>query len=278
MSKKISQFYEAIARNDDDWLLIEEASTGIYKKIKVGHFLADLKSNSSSSELDSYFSNVSLLMHCDGTNNSIVFNDVRGNTITSYGSPVISTAQSKFNESSLYLNGNSGLIVSFNQTLQLSNEFTIEAWLYFISNLGSQTIASQWQAGSSGSAWMFYIANGALNLYIYNEQYFSSSTTLLNNQWYHVAVTRDSSNTCRFFIDGVMQTNCFFSSSSNGYRNISVGDNYTIPQGQNGNLNIGIGCTSDGSNRFNGYLDDIRITKGIARYVNSFATPTLPFP
>ena len=47
MSKKISDFPRITARNDNDFLVIEDAATGAYKSIKVSDFIADLSSGSS---------------------------------------------------------------------------------------------------------------------------------------------------------------------------------------------------------------------------------------
>ena len=77
--------------------------------------------------------------------------------------------------------------------------------------------------------------------------------------WYHVAVTR-SGNTLRIFINGTLE------------------DSYTTSVAiDDGTINrIDIGGNGGGSN-FIGYIDEARITKGVARYTSNFTPQTKEF-
>jgi hypothetical protein len=87
-----------------------------------------------------------------------------------------------------------------------------------------------------------------------------SSWTPTANVWYHIAFTR-SSGTARAFVDGTQ----IGSSLSNG-------TTYTPTGGMT------IGSSSSGDRNFKGYIDDVRITKGLARYTENFTAPTSAFP
>ena len=80
------------------------------------------------------------------------------------------------------------------------------------------------------------------------------------NTWYHIAVTR-SGNTFKSFINGVVEKT--FTVSGTIYSDT------TIP------YNIGrSGYSSGGYFYYNGYMDDLRITKGVARYTTTFTPPS----
>jgi hypothetical protein len=80
-------------------------------------------------------------------------------------------------------------------------------------------------------------------------------------QWYHIAVSRDGSN-LRVYIDGVQQGS-------------------TVTESNNGSstARVGVGVNPDGLIQpLNGYIDDLRITKGVARYTANFTPPAQAFP
>jgi hypothetical protein len=81
---------------------------------------------------DPYFSNVSLLLHGDGTNGSttIVDSSASPKTLTAFGNAQISTAQSKFGGSSIAFDGTGDyLSISSSNDLTLgTSDFTLETW------------------------------------------------------------------------------------------------------------------------------------------------------
>ena len=78
-------------------------------------------------------------------------------------------------------------------------------------------------------------------------------------QWVHLAVTRGSSNDYRVFINGVQIGTTVTDSNA-------IPDSTTYYIGQNGAL----------ARPFNGYITDLRITRGYARYTATFTPPTGP--
>lgn len=238
----------------------------------IGLFVPPTQSSTTSIS-DPHFPNVVLLMRMNGTNNSTTFTDVKGNIITRYGNAVISTTQSKFGGASAYFNGNgSYLSVNYSPNFQLTEAFTIESWVYFNAISTTFTILSQWQSGSPNSAYMLYGNPSLLSLYVFNEQYLQASINWQTGRWYHVAATRDKSNNTRLFIDGVNVSATYYGSQTQ-----TGSTSYTMTQGGNSTLNLGIGGSSNGGNLLNGYLDELRVTKGIARYTQNFTPPTTAF-
>lgn len=201
---------------------------------------------------DVSYSFVQLLMNFNGTHNSTTFVDQSPSprTITPTAQAIISTTQSKFGGSSLFLNGNSYL--GFPAITIGSNEdFTLEAFIYTASASDSGILGS----ASAGNFQMFTLVGGKLGFY-WNGPSLESSTTVPLNQWVHIAMTR-ASGMIRFFVNGTL-------------------DPVTMA-GNTSALNIGyIGYAAYRSN-FNGYIDSIRITK-VARYTSSFTVPSTEFP
>ena len=213
---------------------------------------------------DPYFANVSLLLHMDGTNGSTTFTDSSSNnlTVTLSGNVQISTAQSQFGGASAYFDGNGDYLRYLNASLfDISGDFTIEGWWnltqvnqyqgFTILFCGIELDRCQWAI--VGNAFEFYW-NG---LRIINHAYTVSN---LLNTWTHLAITRGGS-TIKMWINGINVASAT-NSVSIDLSGISLGS-----QQNNGNY----------FGYLNGYLDEFRVTKGMARYTANF-TPTGPFP
>jgi hypothetical protein len=223
-------------------------------------------------QTDPNFSSVSLLLHMDGSNGSTTFTDSSSNafTVTANGDTQISTAQSKFGAASGYFDGTGDyLSVADNAAFDFgSGNFTIEFWLYLTASASNgKAIISKgtWPTNTSsfliyyggGSEVGFYASSSGTSWDIGNEQLVSNPT---KEVWHHYAVTR-SGNVFRGFFNGVKNFDQTYS--------ITLEDNASA-------LTIGSGAS--GSNAINAYIDDLRITKGVARYTANFTPPTAAFP
>jgi hypothetical protein len=218
---------------------------------------------------DPYINNVSLLLHMDGSNGSTTFVDNSINTlaVTANGNAQVSTGQTKFGSGSLLLDGtNDFLTITSNVLFDLSGDFTIELFARFSSLATAQTVISRW--GSSQRCWLFTVDSstsltfatgntGSIDQVITR----TSPVTLNANTWYHFAATR-SGSTVRIFVDGSQ-----------------AGANGTATGNCTGTQSVKIGVNGDGDvNDTNGYVDDVRITKGVARYTTNFTPPSAAFP
>ena len=219
---------------------------------------------------DPYFFSVATLLHLDGTNGSTTFTDTSPlpKTVTAVGSAQISTAEAQFDQSLLLNDANNYtnyLTTPDNASFQMgTGDFTIEAWIYLISK--PKGVAAIISSGSSN-----YNANGGYFVVdSSNRIQFGipgaaiSGGTISTGQWYHVAGTR-SGTTTRIFINGTLEATG--TGDSNNY-NFSK-DNLLIGRD---------GWDGSGSQGFHGYIDDVRITKGVARYTATFSVPNAPFP
>jgi hypothetical protein len=220
-----------------------------------------------------FFSNVSLLLHGDGPNGSTLIRDSssRMNTVTPVGNAQISTAQSKFGGASIAFDGNGDCLTipssaDFNFG---TGDFTVEAWCRFDS-AGDVAIVSG--RGPTNGSFMFRrLADNTLRLGRNNQAFDLSSAALSwsTGQFYHLATVK-SGGTAYLFRDGVQ---------------VATGSNtqsYTMTTGSDSNWAVGAGQAIPSQSTLglfiNGYIDDLRITKGIARYTANFTPPTAPFP
>lgn len=237
---------------------------GLFQYRKLSRDLGDL-----------YFNNVSLLLHMNGGDNSTSFIDssLTARTFTTYGNAKISAAQGMFGSTSGVFDGNGGYISTPATTnLDLtSGDFTIEGWIYPTSSpTNSQQILNKDGVfGTSSSQYVIeYISGGKINAGLGNGNgtnptitTYTGTSTIALNTWHHFALVK-SGTSVNLYVNGV--------SEASG----------TAPTMYEGNkpLLIGYQTGQPSSTYFNGYIDDIRITKGVARYTANFTPPTLPFP
>jgi hypothetical protein len=226
---------------------------------------------------DLYFPKVTVLLPFDGTNGATSTTDSSNSnhTVTFGGDAEISTAQSKFGGSSLSLDGNGDYVELPRSTNQLvSEDFTIEFWFRINSGAGSETCAlfGSYYTTPAGKGMIlqstptynhvhFVWHYGASNWASLNETT-GTRTALSNNTWYHVAVTR-SGSTWRLFLDGTQEDSVTQSS-------------YITDSGSTSRVGS-YGPSDTALHRLNGYIDDFRITKGLARYTSNFTPPTTAY-
>lgn len=207
-----------------------------------------------------------LLLNCT---NAGIFDSTAKNDIETVGNAQVSSIQSKYGGTSMKFDGSSSswLLIPFSQHLNLSTgspNWTIECWVYvnsfsnapFIFNKGGVAAAYYTNYGfavnSSGLAYMHLGNNGGETSYNFG--------TISTGTWYHLAGTR-SGSTIRTFLDGTLVTNT------------SIG----ATMSDNGEA-LYVGCLKNlTTNVLNGYVDDLRITKGYARYTANFTPPTGAF-
>ncbi len=220
---------------------------------------------------DPYGSSVVLLLHMNGANGSTSFVDSSSyaRTVTAHNNTSISTAQSRFGGASGYFDGiNDYLSVADANDLTIgSSSFTIEFWARFDTLLYNVAFAGQGDASNSNLSWDLYWDATNKLFFSYTFNGFTSNFRSVNwtpsvSTWYHVAVVRNSGQ-LYFFVDGALLGTGAISTSAlyDSTAPLRIGARYST-------------ITDD----FKGYLDDLRITIGVARYTAAFTAPTAAFP
>lgn len=206
---------------------------------------------------DANYASVSLLLHADGANGSTTFTDSGPLALTpsSVGGTIcISTTQSKWGGASLDALRKGELIYNSSGFAFGTGDFTIEGWARWNTASGAQ----QWgllQASTPSG----YATSGGLSIYagatgkwaIYG--YAESSLPITTGAWHHFAVVR-TGTTLKLYVNGV---SVFSTTNSVNYTGT-----YAV-----------IGGYYSTAYRADAYLDDIRVTKGVARYTADFAVP-----
>ena len=220
---------------------------------------------------DVHFPKVKLLMPFNGSNGATSASDLsnKNNTSSFSADAQISTAQSKFGGSSLAFDGTGDKITigdSYWNDAISTGDFTIEYWLRLnVQSTSQRTITNY--SGSTNGWGMYYSSSNYLDFfwrhssswYYLNNEGGGTKSAIPNDTWTHVAVTR-SDNTWRLFLNGTAE-------------NTRTGLAHTIVTSSQNQLTLG--CRPDTSTQFlNGYIDDLRITVGEARYTSNFTAPT----
>jgi hypothetical protein len=180
------------------------------------------------------------------------------NVLETLGNAQISTTQSKFGGSSVYFDG-TGDYLDIPSTINAqfgTGDFTVEGWLY-LNSLAATQVLFEFRAASGASYGQVYITTGGV-LRFYLPTDVGTSNTLSTGAWTHFAITR-ASGTLNMYIGGTRGYSATYTTAMDATR-------------------FRIGADVNGANGVNGYIDDLRFTKGFARYTGSTLTvPTAAF-
>jgi len=203
-------------------------------------------------------------LHIKGTDASII-DKSQGSNLKLVGGPTGSTTQAKFsNTKSIDFGSTSDTyVMEAPSGAGYTGEFTIEFWMYNtdITSTWQSLITNSYVTGSYYFRLYKQTGNGQFALYHNSTSArLSSIGNIANNTWTHVAIVRDSSNDITVYQDG---------SSIGSYNNSDVFGTASNP------INIGKGGVGDSTNYpMSGYIQDLRITNGLARYTANFTPPT----
>jgi hypothetical protein len=192
--------------------------------------------------------------------NAAAIDTIQQSPAATVGNATVSISRSKFGGSSMYFPGTTSDYISIadspNNQLRLE-DFTIEGWFYRTSGTGTLAyLATKGNPGTTG--WAIGVSATNVLLFTDTSTTYNGSTTISLNTWYHCALTR-SGTTYRLFLNGNLETTQTITSDYNQTTALLVG-------------------TAPAASPFAGYIDDLRITKGYARYTAAFTPPATGFP
>ncbi len=188
--------------------------------------------------------------------------DITGrNVLECVGDARVSTNTKKYGSGAMYFDGTGDYLTLTGNPTDFAfgtGDFTIEMWLYTNSVTNSVFYDGR-PAGTNGAYPMLYFISGFLYYWVNGADRITSGTAVLSTStWYHIALCRSGTNT-KLFLNGVQ-----------------IGSTYTDSTNYLNTGNrpwIGVNASSTNTSYLNGYIDDLRITKGVARYTANFTAP-----
>lgn len=204
-----------------------------------------------------------LLLHMEGADASTTFTDESGKTVTANGNAQIDTAQSKFGGSAMLCDGTEDWITAPDSAdFYFNGNFTVDFWIRCNSTVTTRW-CGQWTDGNNG--WRLYNVDATdMRFDIY-----SSGSLIVNitaahgmsvDTWYHIALVKNGT-TYTIYKNGT---------SIGSTTDADVMANYT------GTFGIGYDGNSSTS-PLNGWIDEFRVSKGIARWTANFTPPSAPY-
>lgn len=217
-------------------------------------------------ENDPYWDNVILQMHFDGADGSTTFVDdsLLARTLVPSGTVELDTDVAKFGTASGRFPDSGNPYISAGDGWDLTGDFTIEFWWRPTDTTTAGQVLLSVNGGSAGN-WFYIVqqnntVTGNIGWAIGTATSSPATFPIIAGVWYHVAVVRNAGSVSTY-IDGSLYagpTTATYVPSST--RVLQVGYDAAV------------------GNAIRGNLDDIRITKGVARYTGNFNIPTEAFP
>ena len=209
-----------------------------------------------------------LLLHCDGVDAATTFTDSSpsAKTVTAVGNAQIDTAQQKFGTASGLFDGTGDyLTVPDSSDWEFgTGNFTIDFQVRFSSVAATRPFFSQFASGAAFWIFQWTIASG---LQFYWDMggdiraHYTAAWTPIINTWYHVALVRDG-NTMKISVDGSFLT---------------VSEIVAVGNLADFSDTLNIGFFEDTTTYMAGWLDEIRVTKGLSRWTSNFIVPVIAY-
>jgi len=188
-----------------------------------------------------------------------IYDASAANTFKVSGS-VTNTSTRKFTtSSSVYFDGSNDVLTipSSPQIILSSSDFTLEGWFYpedITPPSGIGTIAAIHTSDNTG--WYFSLYQSKWRFQGHSSLIFNSGSNATQDAWSHVAITR-SGNNYTMWVNGTSSNTATSSLDWTGTVDLTIGYSH--------------------SSYYQGYIQDFRLTKGLARYTSTFTPPTAEF-
>ena len=208
--------------------------------------------------------NTSLLLNFA---NAAIFDNTQKNDLETVGNAQISTSVKKYGTGSIAFDGTGDwLLAPRNWNIGSGENFTVEGWIYLTAAQANyRMILSDYNSTTPSASQYIAVTAAGVEVQVGGAAgtIASCSYSFAQNTWYHLAAVRNS-NTVSIYVNGTGQT---VSQPSQSGAFIHQGNILYV--GRWG------GTTAY---EWVGYIDDLRITKGIARYTGNFTPPNKAFP
>ena len=194
------------------------------------------------------------------TINGGIYDNAMQNNLITVGNAQISTTQFKFGGASMSFDGTGDWLTAIDTpNLQINaGDFTIEGWVYLNAIGVAYGIVSK---GAASTGWSVNVTSGNKLQFSYTASNLTGATSLAASTWYYFAVVRSGSATGNVKI--------YLNGTADATSGSAITDNF------NQTNILYVGASRTGTTSLNGYIDDLRITKGVARTIT---TPTSQFP
>ena len=211
-----------------------------------------------------------LLVHADGADGATAFSDASpfAHTVTAQGTAKVATAQSVFGGASALFDATAACRLTTPDAPEFefgAGDFTIDLWYRPVVHTTGRYLCGKWDTTGNQRCWGVTFNPGNSLQFVYSvlgsdvlSAPWNVPGGISNGTWYHIAVVR-SGGTLLFFVNGSLIGSTAFSGT--------LFDS-TAP--------VTIGAVTSGT-EMNGYLDEVRLSKGIARWTAPFNPPAAPY-
>jgi len=205
--------------------------------------------------------NTALLMNFT---NGAIFDNAMMNDLETVGNAQISTSVYKYGTGSLYFDGTGDALRGQNNTPNLqfgTGNFTVECWLY---QTATNTYPSILEIGNHATqpGGMLFIASDGSTITAYNGAagFLGTAIAPTLNTWNHIAWVRNN-GVFKIYVNGVGNAGFAFTGNLNTSSSVTIGAEVAL----------------SAPYTYQGYMDELRVTKGYARYTANFTAPTAAF-
>ena len=195
--------------------------------------------------------------------NAGIYDNSMMNNLETVGNAQVSTSVVKYGTGSMAFDGTGDYLTLLSTQLLTwgTGDFTIEMWVNTsTTSVSGGASRTMWGTSSASYQGQMYLEIGTGKVVFGNtgSTFIKGSKNVADGAWHHIAVCRNGT-TCRLFVDGVQD--------ASGTNSVNYDAQVTY---------VGAFGPSDGY--FNGYIDDLRVTKGAARYITNFTPPIARLP
>ena len=210
-----------------------------------------------------------LMLHMDGANDGTTFTDSSdsGRVVTANADVHTDTGEKKFGTASAQFDGTGDFLSASDSDdwdiVGSADDYTIDFWCYFSSQSGDRQMVEQYEDASNrwslscnattGFVFKAYTGGSAI------VETPTMGTSVPNSTWMHIALVKYG-DIYTIYKDGTNTAATVTDSSTDTYSGL-----------------LRIGGYGAGSNWFHGYIDELRMSKGIARWTSAFTPPTAPY-